>query len=178
MAKDKLNEIFRLQRELQAALGYDFDRMTMRARIQYILTMSYALEDEVHESTKEVGWKPWAKSRHINEDAYRSELIDAFFFLLNLMMAAGMKPLDLWRGFLKKLKVNHDRAKNGYDGVSTKCPVCKRDFGDTGVECSPGVHVQDYQRTPHAKSIRVPRRSNNARRALRSDDAGKSRSLV
>lgn len=144
VSRDKLNEIFRLQKELQEALGYDFDKMTLRARIQYILTMSYSLEDEIHESTKEVGWKPWAKSQHFNTESYRSELIDAFFFLVNLMMAAGMSPLMVWKGYLKKLKVNHDRAKNGYDGISNKCPVCRRDFDDAGVECSPGVHVEDY----------------------------------
>lgn len=151
MAKDKLNEIFRLQEELQDAIGANPRKMTLKERIHYILYISYALEDEVHESTKEVGWKPWAKSQHINEEAYRSELIDAFFFLINLMMAAGMRPLDLWRGYLKKLKVNHERAKNGYDGVANKCPVCRRDFGDSGVQCSPGVHIEEVIVPTHTR---------------------------
>jgi len=140
MAKDKLNEIFQLQRELQLALGHDFDRMSMKRRLQYIVYMSYALEDEIHESTRETGWKPWAKSKHINIDAYQSELIDAFLFLINLMLAAGMKPLQVWRGYLKANHKSHERLK-GYDGVSTKCKTCKRDFGDAGVYCTPSRHV-------------------------------------
>lgn len=137
MSKDKLNQIFDMQREYQLALGHDFEKMTMRRRIAYILEMSYALTDEVHESTKEVGWKSWAKSKHINEEAYRSELIDVFFFLINLMLAAGMNPLSIWRGYKAKLKKNYERIRTKYDGVSTKCPVCKRDYNDAGVECAP-----------------------------------------
>lgn len=137
MARDKLNQIIDMQREYQLALGHDFERMTLRRRIAYILEMSYALTDEVHESTKEVGWKSWAKSKHINEEAYRSELIDAFFFLLNLMLAARMSPLDIFRGYKAKLAKNYARIKAKYDGVSSKCKVCKRDYDDAGVECSP-----------------------------------------
>src|SRR6476659_4301444 len=71
MARDKLNQIIEMQRDYQRQLGHDFEKMTLRKRIAYILEMSYALEDEVHESTKEVGWKSWARSKHINEEAYR-----------------------------------------------------------------------------------------------------------
>jgi hypothetical protein len=143
VARDKLNQIWEQQRAYQLELGNDLDNMTPKERISYVLSMSYALEDEIHESTKEVGWKPWASSRHFNTEAYRSELIDCFFFLVNLMMAAGMKPLDLWRGYQAKLKKNLERVRGGYDGVSTKCPHCKRDYNDSGVVCRPGIHVDE-----------------------------------
>lgn len=147
MARDKLNQILDMQRNYQLRLGHDFEKMTLRRRIAYILEMSYALNDEVHESTKEVGWKSWAKSKHINEEAYRSELIDCFFFLLNLMLAANMTPMDIFRGYKAKLAKNLQRIKDRYDGVSTKCKVCKRDYNDAGVECSPARgHVSSTPR--------------------------------
>lgn len=153
MARDKLNQIWDMQHELQAALGHDFEKMTVRKRIAYILEMSYALTDEIHESTKEVGWKSWARSKHINEEAYRSELIDAFFFLLNLMFAARMTPMDLFRGYKAKLAKNFARIRNRYDGVSTKCKVCKRDYDDAGVECSPSWgHVGSTPRKVRARA--------------------------
>lgn len=157
MARDKLNQIIEMQQDYQRQLGHDFEKMTLCKRIAYILEMSYALEDEVHESTKEVGWKSWARSKHINEEAYRSELIDCFFFLLNLMLAARMTPLDIFRGYKAKLAKNLARIRDRYDGKSTKCPVCKREYTDAGVECSPGVHVLQpgETTTPRKRALRA-----------------------
>lgn len=108
--------------------------------IQYIKDMRLALEDELAEMFQEIGWKPWATSRHINYDAARSELVDAFQFFMNLCFALKMTPGMLLQLHSDKLKKNYARADAGYDGVSTKCTVCKRAYDDTAVKCHEDPH--------------------------------------
>lgn len=103
--------------------------------IQYIKDMVLAAEDELHEMLGEIGWKPWATSRHINRDAVKSELVDTFQFFMNLCFAVGMSADELQFLHTQKLKKNYARANDGYDGVSTKCPVCKRAYDDAFVNC-------------------------------------------
>jgi len=101
----------------------------------FIMWNVVALTDELHEALAEVGWKPWATSRHINRDAYRGELVDAFHFFMNLMMVADITPSELMAEYYKKRQKNADRQAAGYDGVSTKCPGCHRALDDDAVEC-------------------------------------------
>lgn len=109
-----------------------------------------ALTDELHELLGEVGWKPWAKSKHINLEAARGELIDAMHFMANLALVLGLTDADdIMRRYHLKHAKNAKRQEEGYDGVSTKCPGCNRALDDEAVECyklieKPGtVHAVD-----------------------------------
>lgn len=106
-----------------------------------------ALTDELHELLGEVGWKPWAKSRHINLEAARGELIDAYHFMANLSLVLGMDANEIMRRYHEKHAKNAKRQEEGYDGVSTKCPGCKRALDDEAVKCRQleGVELQQYQ---------------------------------
>lgn len=112
----------------------DDDRMPAIDFMHWNVT---ALVDELHELLGEIGWKPWAKSRHINLDAARSEWIDALHFLMNLALVLGMDAEMIRRLYDAKHEKNAKRQAEGYDGVSTKCPVCKRALDDDAVFCSP-----------------------------------------
>lgn len=103
--------------------------------IQYIKDMVLALEDELHEMLQEIGWKPWATSRHINREGMKSELVDVFQFFMNLCFAAGMDSNELLMRHSEKLRVNYKRAEDGYDGKSTKCAWCGRALDDSYVSC-------------------------------------------
>ena len=85
----------------------------------------------------EMGWKPWAKSRHINLEAARGEAIDALHFILNIFLALG---LDDAEEIILRYNTKHDknakRQEEGYDGVTTKCPGCKRALDDEAVTCN------------------------------------------
>lgn len=95
-----------------------------------------ATTDELHELLGEIGWKPWAKSRHINLEAARGEWIDALHFMLNLALVLGLDDSDeIMRRYLAKREKNAKRQEEGYDGVSTKCPGCGRALDDEAVEC-------------------------------------------
>lgn len=95
-----------------------------------------AATDELHELLGEIGWKPWAKSRHINLEAARGEWIDALHFMLNLALVLGLDDADeIMRRYLAKREKNAKRQEENYDGVSTKCPGCNRALDDDAVAC-------------------------------------------
>lgn len=105
--------------------------------IQFLHWNVTALTDELHELLAEVGWKPWAKSRHINLEAARGEAIDAMHFLANIFLALGLNDADdIMNRYHEKHKKNAKRQEEGYDGVSTKCPNCHRALDDDAVGCA------------------------------------------
>ena len=134
-----LEDIFKRQRELQTkSFGVDPSLMSDVERARYIIDMNLALQDELHEALAEVGWKPWAKSRHFNRDAYVGELVDALHFLVNLFLVADCDANEVASKYQEKANRNARRQASGYDGVSGKCYVCGRALDDPAVLCIPG----------------------------------------
>lgn len=134
-----LGQMFRSQEQFQQML-YSGDLpsdLQGTEKMEYIRTQSLALTDELHEALAETGWKPWATSNHINVDAYKSELVDVWIFLMNLMLVVGMAPSELVKLTQAKQLKNIKRQLAGYDGISTKCPGCKRAYDDDAVKCTP-----------------------------------------
>lgn len=128
-----------LQRDAYG-VNHAFMREPSDARATYIRDNVLALTDELHEALGEVGWKPWATSRHLNEDAYVAELVDAWHFMMNLLLATGIPPEELARKFImkyfEKVERNAARQVRGYDGVTDKCPGCHRALDDVAVACA------------------------------------------
>lgn len=124
---------------MQAALQAVFDRRAVsddpQESCEYIKDMAYALEDEIHELTAETGWKPWSTSWHINELAAQGEWIDALHFMLNLANKLNLTEEGIVRLYNAKYAINKARAASKYDGVSTKCPECKRALDDPTTQC-------------------------------------------
>jgi hypothetical protein len=133
----RIDFMFRLQEQLQhEIIGLHPSQLDDDEKMGYIREQALALLDEVHEALGETGWKSWASSNHINRDAYVSELAaDAMRFLINLLLVAGVTPSEFFQTFVGKASKVMDRATNGYDGVTEKCPHCKRDLNDRGVRC-------------------------------------------
>lgn len=104
-------------------------------RAEFIRWNVLALEDELHEALQEVGWKPWATSRHLNRDAFKGELVDAYHFFMNLMLAADIDADEFLEAYQAKRTKNAKRQAEGYDGVTGKCPHCKRALDDSAVMC-------------------------------------------
>jgi NTP pyrophosphatase (non-canonical NTP hydrolase) len=131
------------QREFQARLLNGSVPSDLRGseRKAYIREQALALTDELHEALAETGWKSWATSDHINQEAYLGELADVYIFFMNLCLIADITPADLARTVLAKQEKNHKRQDDGYDGVSTKCPGCKRAYDDDAVKCHPASEI-------------------------------------
>ena len=128
---DMLAHMFELQRQLQVeAFGQDPGSLEGDERIQFIKDHNLALQDELHEFLSETGWKPWASSRHVNAEAARGELVDAFHFFMNLCLVVELSAEELYERYTIKRQRNIERQQEGYDGVEGKCPQCKRSFDD------------------------------------------------
>lgn len=133
---DRLAIMLNMQSELQERhFGARVEELQGEERIQFLKDMYIAFVDEMHEALGEVGWKPWATSKHWNEEAFKGELIDAWHFFMNFMLVAGLDAEDLFERYMQKHSVNVARQEAGYDGVTGKCSGCRRAFDDKAVAC-------------------------------------------
>lgn len=135
--------LYAIQRDFQARLHLDVfpSDFDPDEKMAYIREQSLGLTDEIHEALAETGWKTWATSNHINRDAYKGELADALRHFMNLMIVADITPAELMDEVRKKQTKTDKRADEGYDGVTTKCPGCKRAYDDEAVRCYPAGTV-------------------------------------
>jgi hypothetical protein len=131
--QDALNAQWNLQVN---SFGADPKDLNDEQKLEWIRWNVLALQDELHEALAETGWKPWAKSKHVNRDAYVSELVDAFHFLMNLMLVVDCDADEFLAKYFEKRGINAARQAAGYDGVTGKCPDCKRALDDKAVTCS------------------------------------------
>jgi hypothetical protein len=131
-------EALAAQHELQKnSFGKDpADLESDEDKLEWIRWNVLALEDELHELLAETGWKPWAKSKHINREAYISELVDSFHFLMNLMLVVDCSVPEFLAKYFEKRGINIKRQEAGYDGVTGKCQECHRALDDAGVHCT------------------------------------------
>lgn len=137
-----LKTLLDLQAELQVeAYGIDPSQLEGDELADYVRVSTLALENELHEALNEVRWKPWAEGHYLNREAWIAELVDALHFLLNLFLVAAPTPgergrlklaLEVSEKYQAKRERNLERQREGYDGVSGKCPACKRALDDIG----------------------------------------------
>lgn len=140
----RLEFMVKLQAEFQTFLHQNTHpaHLDPVAKMDYVRTQALGLITEVNEALNETGWKPWATSNHINRDAYVSELVDVWHFLMNMMIAVEMTPDELFQGYVTKQAINRKRQQDKYDGVSTKCPGCRRAYDDKAVTCTPRTNTE------------------------------------
>lgn len=130
------------QYDLQC-VSFNVDPTALRGeeRGQYVTWNYAALIKELGEALDEIAWKPWSVDKDsFNREAYLKELVDAFHFLLNLVLVAyepvGMVNIhdlayEFFRLYIQKAEVNRQRAESGtYDGKATKCSDCGRAIED------------------------------------------------
>jgi len=128
-------------RELQENYyNVDYPNLVGDELDKYVLWNVTAATDELHEALGEIpSWKPWTTSHGLmNRDAFIGELVDALHFIANLACAAGASDEELSTRYEAKMEKNRQRVlSQAYDGVTGKCPVCRRAYDDTYVLCSP-----------------------------------------
>lgn len=124
-----------------ALQGLALDKTDIPTAVQALFINTYAAEDELHELLAETSWKPWAKGDRLDLEAARGEFIDVWHFVLNIANILGLDEDAIAERYAKKRGVNIARQEAGYDGVSTKCPGCKRALDDDAVTCHT---VKDY----------------------------------
>jgi hypothetical protein len=145
--EDRLVSMIRQQRELQHRMGLTFtvSPADKARRVNHIKDMALAAIKEIGEALDETSWKPWTTGEPmLRKHAVGGELSDAFQFIMNMWFAAYVELSDeeladrMIATLEAKLAINETRRVNGYDGVSTKCPMCGRAMDDIAVDCTPG----------------------------------------
>ncbi|MDP0496457.1 MAG: dUTPase [Verrucomicrobiota bacterium JB024] len=111
---DKLEEIFRLQDELNKRIGVDTGALDEKGKAEWVLNYTRALQQETAELIDSVPWKWWAKYQKFDEQNARVEVVDLFHFLVSLAQVLGMSAQDVYDAYAKKNKVNHNRQDSGY----------------------------------------------------------------
>ena len=119
---DKLENIFKLQEELNLRIGVNMDDMDDEERSKWILNYVRAMQQELAELTDSVPWKWWASYQEFDKQNAKVEIVDLFHFLISLAQVMGMSAKDVHEAYLKKNQVNHDRQESGYS---------KKDEGDS-----------------------------------------------
>ncbi len=113
---DKLDILFKIQRELNFRCGVDTNAMSEADRAKWIQKFSLAMTQELAELVDSTPWKWWAKYQTFDEQNAKVEVVDLFHFLISLAQTLGMSADDLYMAYLKKNEVNHKRQDSNYTG--------------------------------------------------------------
>lgn len=119
--------------------GHNFAKMPTNEILTYVDEMLKAAAIEIlSEAYNEFSWKSWAKNQFLNRDALVGEVIDAEFFLANVLVALGVSDEEHTTKYRRKMEINTARQERGYDtsAAGEKCPSCKRGLDDTAVTCT------------------------------------------
>lgn len=110
----KLEEIFRLQEQLNKRIGVDTTAMTDEQRQQWVLNYCRAMSQEIAELTDSVPWKWWAKYQKFDKQNARVEVVDLLHFLISIAQVLEMTSDDIYAAYTKKHQVNVARQESGY----------------------------------------------------------------
>lgn len=112
---DKLEEIFKMQYELNKRIGIDSAALNDEEKIKWVLNYSRALQQENCELVDSVPWKWWAKYQKFDEQNARVEVVDMLHFLVSIAQVLGMTADDFYGAYAKKNNINHSRQDSGYE---------------------------------------------------------------
>ena len=111
---DKLEEIFKMQFELNKRIGIDSSNMSDEEKIKWTLNYSRALAQENAELVDSLPWKWWAKYQNFDIQNARVEVVDMLHFLVSLAQVLGMTADVFYQAYAKKNQINHGRQDSGY----------------------------------------------------------------
>lgn len=119
---EKLEQMLETQCKFQERLGINFETMTMRERVAFIKEHSIHLNQEINEMLYELPYfKPWKDYTDITEAdeiaalcKAQMELVDAWHFFMNILMALELWDEDFFEMYMMKNKENHRRQDVGY----------------------------------------------------------------
>ena len=108
---DRLEEIFRMQRELAGIMPPGRYPPDTEGRISALCT---AIIHEAVELQRLTNWKWWKSARPFPSEDAREELIDIWHFVIQASMELGMTPGDILEEYTRKNAVNRERQRTGY----------------------------------------------------------------
>ncbi len=136
-AGDMLELMMNHQEHMQTkTYGYEYKGMSLNQLKDYLMMNNHALNDELHEMLDALGgindgignavWKPW-KAEHLSGNVLsldslsqndRKELIfevaDVLCFFMNIPIALGISPKELFNVYMAKAQENQARQDRNY----------------------------------------------------------------
>ena len=109
--KDKLEEIFSLQKGLTEMMNLDKYPNDIEGRISALCT---AMIHEAIELQRTTNWKWWKKPTEFNQAEAKEELADILHFLIQVSLELGLTPDDILKEYQRKNEINRQRQKDGY----------------------------------------------------------------
>ena len=112
--KDKLDIIFKYQKELQELLGHDLDSMIIEEKEAYTRDNFLGLMAELNDLMGEINWNKWKPNKKVaNQAKVENIMNDAFHYFINICLVWDMYPEKLYdkynkrnKSLLKKIKDN------------------------------------------------------------------------
>lgn len=111
---DKLDELIKLQKKLEKAIGAVIFNEDGNPNQLFILLSFVGIITEACEALENTPWKPWKKSMVYNQREFKKELIDLLHFVFNLCIVADMGPEEIYQMYSDKHKTNMKRNEKGY----------------------------------------------------------------
>ena len=108
---DKLDRIFRLQKDLASLIASDRYPRTKEERISVLCT---AITHEAIELQRLTNWKWWKKEIDFDEKRSREELIDIWHFVVQASIELDVSPQTILDEYVTKNKINQQRYREGY----------------------------------------------------------------
>ena len=109
--KDKLEEIFSLQKGLTEMMNLDKYPNDVEGRISALCT---AMIHETVELQRTTNWKWWKKPTEFNQAEAKEELAAIWHFLIQVSLELGLTPDDILKEYQRKNEINRQRQKDGY----------------------------------------------------------------
>jgi len=109
--EDKLDEIFKLQKNLEKMMNLDRYPKDIQGKISALCT---AIIHEAVELQRTTSWKWWKRPTPFDEDEAREELIDIWHFVVQASLELNMSPEDILKEYQKKNQINRQRQLDGY----------------------------------------------------------------
>lgn len=118
-----LAEIINSQTKFQSFMGYDFKKMTLKEKAEYIKSNMLWTIDELSEMLHEI---PFAKTWSKKYDSWseekiadqlqlsKEEYIDAFHFFINVGLGLGLTEEEILKEYRKKNEINYERQFTNY----------------------------------------------------------------
>lgn len=138
----ELQKMLESQRELQRVLDPRAESEDPQEVCEYFKDMAFADIAETMEMLDETGWKPWTSKWYINREEAVAEWIDKWHFMMNIANVLRLSETEIVARYQQKAEINRQRKLDGYDGVSTKCPGCKRALDDLATQLTHHINFQ------------------------------------
>lgn len=105
---DKLDEMFRLQKELDEEIIARRE-LTGIPMEQWVQKDILAIISELGEVLDEVNFKWWKNPKEVDLAALSEELVDVLHFFLSMCIHVGLDPDTIYRIYVEKNKENFNR---------------------------------------------------------------------